>query len=76
MINVVVVLIIMNVFSKNGLNNNDTRRMERFSTMKDDEWISFSPNVLAVVVAIARSQTTSERIIVHNTGLILKWLKY
>ena len=53
----------MNVFSKNGLKIDYT-----FSARKDDEWISFSPTVLAVVVAIARSKTRSERIIVHQNG--------
>ena len=40
--------------------------MGRFSASKDNEWISFSPTVLAVVVAIARSRIRSERVIVNE----------
>ena len=56
----------MNVFSKNGLKIDYTTRMGRFSASKDNEWISFSPTVLAVVVAIARSRIRSERVIVNE----------
>ena len=56
----------MNVFSKNGLKIDYTTRMGRFSASKDNEWISFSPSVLAVVVAIARSRIRSERVIVNE----------
>ena len=43
-------------------------RMDTFSASKPDEWISFSPTDLTVVVAIARSRIKSERIIVHQYG--------
>ena len=42
--------------------------MGRFSAGKENEWISFSHTVLAVVVAIARSQTGSVRVIVNEQG--------
>ena len=43
-----------------------TARMDRFTARKDGEWNIFSRTVLAVVVAIDRSQTRRERYIVHQ----------
>ena len=58
----------MNVFYKNGLKIEYTTRMGRFCASNDNECISFSPTVLAVVVAIARSETRSERVVVNEQG--------
>ena len=65
----------MNVFSKNGLKIEYTVRMGRFSVSKDNEWISFSPTVLTVVVAIARTQTRSERVIVNEQECHIEVIK-
>ena len=62
----------MNVFSKIGLKIDYTTRMDKCSARKDNEWCSFSQTVLAVVVAIVRGQTRSERIIVHQHGSHIK----
>ena len=65
----------MNVFSMNGLKIDYTARMDRFSARKEDDWISFSPTVVAVAVAISHSQTRSEKIIVHQHGSHIEVIK-
>ena len=65
----------MNVFSKNGLKIDYTTRMDRFSASKDNEWISFSPTVFAIIVTIARSESKSERITVNQHGSYIEIIK-
>ena len=65
----------MNVFSKNGLKIEYTMRMDRFSASKDNEWISFSPTVFAIIVTIARSESKSERITVNQHGSYIEIIK-
>ena len=66
----------MNVFSKNGFKIEYTMRMDRFSASKDNECISFSPKMFAVIVAIARTETKSERTIVNQHGSHFEQLKF
>ena len=65
----------MNVFSKNGFKVDYTVRMDRFSASKDNEWISFSPTVLAIIVTVARSESKSERITVNQHGSHIEIIK-
>ena len=58
----------MNEFSENSLKVDYTTQMDKFSPRKDDQWISFLPTVLAVVIAIARGQVRIEIIIVDQHG--------
>ena len=65
----------MNVFSKNGFKVEYTVRMDRFSASKENEWISFSPTVFAIIVTIARSESKSERITVNQHGSYIEIIK-
>ena len=65
----------MNVFSKNGFKVDYTMRMDRFSASKENEWISFSPTVFAIIVTIARSESKSERITVNQHGSYIEIIK-
>ena len=65
----------MNVFSKNGFKVDYTMRMDRFSASKENEWISFSPTVFAIIVTIARSESKTERITVNQHGSYIEIIK-
>ena len=65
----------MNVFSKNGFKVEYTVRMDRFSASKENEWISFSPTVFAIIVTITRSESKSERITVNQHGSYIEIIK-
>ena len=65
----------MNVFSKIGFKIGYTTLVDRFSASKDDEEISFTSKVLAVIVANTGSQTKSERIFVQQHGSHIKAIK-
>ena len=65
----------MNVFSKNGFKVEYTVRMDRFSASKENEWISFSPTVFAIIVTIARSESKTERITVNQHGSYIEIIK-
>ena len=65
----------MNVFSRNAFKIEYNKRMDSFSASKDNEWISFSPTVFAVIVAIARAESKSERIIVNQHGSHIEVVK-
>ena len=49
--------------------------MDRFSASKENEWISFSPTVFAIIVTIARSESKSERITVNQHGSYIEIIK-
>ena len=60
-----------NMFSMNGLKIDYKRRMNTISERNDEKWISLSPTVLAVVVAIALVRLEAKDLSHTNSGLIL-----
>ena len=59
----------MNVFSKNGVRIDYAARMDRFSISTGNGWISVSPTVFSVLVAIALDQNRHVKIKVQMNGV-------